>query len=76
MYIMHPALRKGPLFKKPFSTFFYKKHPPFHFLPTGLERSMVMWPLAKLRGHLFSPLGLCEVQPKLYVLLLFLFIFK
>ena len=33
---MHPALRKGPLFYKtpPFSTFFYKKHPPF-FLAYG-----------------------------------------
>jgi len=25
---MHPALRKGPLFTKQFSTFFTKKHPP------------------------------------------------
>jgi len=35
---MHPALRKGPLFYNPppFSTF-YKKHPIFHFLPTGLS---------------------------------------
>ena len=37
---MHPALRKGPLFytkNPPFSTFFYKKLPTFHFLPTGLN---------------------------------------
>ena len=43
---MHPALRKGPLFckttppifhfKNPYFHFFYKKHSPFHFLPTGL----------------------------------------
>jgi len=34
---MHPALRKGPLFYKtpPFSTFFYKKHPPILFLAYG-----------------------------------------
>ena len=36
---MHPTSRKGPLhYRKhpPFSTFFTKKHPPFHFLTTGL----------------------------------------
>jgi len=35
---MHPALRKGPLFYKtpPFSTFL-PKHPPFYFLPAGLQ---------------------------------------
>ena len=38
---MHPALRKGPLFTKstPIFYFFYKKTPPFHFLPTGCSSS-------------------------------------
>ena len=43
-YIMHPALRKGPLFLQntpPFSTFVYKKTPPFHFLPTGLSSAIL-----------------------------------
>ena len=49
MFIMHPALRQGPLFTKntpffhfftpPFFTFFTKKTtpPPFHFLPTSAD---------------------------------------
>ena len=42
---MHPALRKGPLFftnnTPHFPLFFYKKHPPFHFLPTGLFEDVI-----------------------------------
>jgi len=59
LYIMHPGLRKGPLFTNktpPFSTFFYKKNPP-HFLPTGLldvererERDIFGGELARI-GH-------------------------
>ena len=36
---MHAALKKGPLFYKkntPHFPHFYKKHPPFYFLPMGL----------------------------------------
>ena len=35
---MHPALKKGPLFTNNAPIFhFFTKHPPFHFLPTGLS---------------------------------------
>jgi len=36
---MRPALRKGPLFykKHPLFSIFITKHPPFHFLPTGMS---------------------------------------
>jgi len=73
LYIMHSALRKGPLFYKNASHFplFNKKSPPFDFRSTGLLATLqssyyasLRWQILPTVAYTFSSSGLTPRIPR------------